>query len=136
MSAVRQHLCNTYRNSKEWLLGDSGYPLEPWLLTPFSNPNNDNYQMFNNAHSKARSTVELSNKRQKTITTANGLQICNKTLEELKSTILTRHTERSTFENKLLAKYDDDSEKAEIFRQNILKMKQEKLYMMKLFLNK
>lgn len=59
---------------------------------------------------------ENSNKRQKTITTANGLQICNKTLEELKSTILTRHTERSTFENKLLAKYDDNSEKAEIFR--------------------
>lgn len=58
MSAVRQHLCNTYRNSKEWLLGDSGYPLEPWLLTPFSNPNNDDYQMFNKVHSKARSTVE------------------------------------------------------------------------------
>ncbi|KAF0713076.1 Uncharacterized protein FWK35_00032560, partial [Aphis craccivora] len=79
---------------------------------------------------------ENCNKKQKTITTANGLQICNKTLDELKSTILTRHAERSTFENKLLAKYDDDSEKAEIFRQNILKMKQEKLDMMKLFLNK
>jgi len=58
MSAVRHHLCNSYKNSKEWLLGDSRYPHEPWLLTPFSNPNNDDYQMFNNTHSKARSTVE------------------------------------------------------------------------------
>lgn len=86
--------------------------------------------------SSSSSNTENCSKRQKTITTANGLQICNKTLEELKSTILTRHTERSSFENKLLTKYDDDLEKAELFRQNILKMKQEKLDMMKLFLKK
>lgn len=43
-------------------------------------------------------------------------------MEELKSAILTRHAERSSFENKLLAKYDD-SEKTVIFCQNILKLK-------------
>lgn len=58
MSAARNHLSNTYRNSNEWLLGDSGYPLEPWLLTPFAQPNSIECQMFNSAHSKARSTVE------------------------------------------------------------------------------
>jgi len=86
--------------------------------------------------SSSSSNTENCSKRQKTITTANGLQMCNKTIEELKSTILIRHTERSSFENKLLTKYDDDLQKAELFRQNILRMKQEKLDILKSFLQK
>ena len=58
MSAVREHLRNAYRDGHTWLLGDSGYPLEPWLLTPFENPNSDEQQMFNNRFAKARSIVE------------------------------------------------------------------------------
>lgn len=45
--------------------------------------------------------------------------------------MLTRHAERSSFEN-----YCNESGKSEIFRESILKMKQEKLDMMKSFLNK
>ncbi|XP_039967512.1 putative nuclease HARBI1, partial [Bactrocera tryoni] len=42
-----------------WLLGDSGYPLEPWCLTPFRNPEEGSTQArFNEAHSKARCVVE------------------------------------------------------------------------------
>ncbi|XP_063915466.1 putative nuclease HARBI1 [Zophobas morio] len=45
------------RNS--WLLGDSGYPLMPYLLTPFPHPpENTPESRFNNAHRRARSCIE------------------------------------------------------------------------------
>jgi len=59
MSLIRNHLSNTYRHDHEWLLGDSGYPLEPWLLTPFSNPEDGSLESrFNNKFTSARSIVE------------------------------------------------------------------------------
>uniref|UniRef100_A0A1L8DIS7 Putative harbinger-4 pst n=1 Tax=Nyssomyia neivai TaxID=330878 RepID=A0A1L8DIS7_9DIPT len=44
---------------RSWLLGDSGYPLEPWLLTPYRNaaPGTPEAR-FNEWHSRARSSVE------------------------------------------------------------------------------
>lgn len=41
------------------LLGDSGYPLEPWVITPFrSTTENSNESFFNAQHSKGRSIIE------------------------------------------------------------------------------
>uniref|UniRef100_A0A1B0DIL0 Uncharacterized protein n=1 Tax=Phlebotomus papatasi TaxID=29031 RepID=A0A1B0DIL0_PHLPP len=44
-----------------WLLGDSGYGLLPWLITPVPNPQNVAEERFNTAHKACRSTVERCN---------------------------------------------------------------------------
>ena len=40
------------------LAGDSGYPLKPWLLTPFQVPQSAQEQLYNVRHSQARAVVE------------------------------------------------------------------------------
>ncbi|XP_018909951.2 putative nuclease HARBI1 [Bemisia tabaci] len=45
-----------------WLLGDSGYPLQPWLLTPIVGADPDSPQgRYTKAHILARNTVERVN---------------------------------------------------------------------------
>ena len=41
-----------------WLLGDSGYPLQPWLLTPLAHPAGRGEERFNRRHKAARCIVE------------------------------------------------------------------------------
>ncbi|KAL6486323.1 hypothetical protein MHYP_G00057150 [Metynnis hypsauchen] len=41
-----------------WLLGDSGYALQTWLMTPLCNPQTDRELRYNSLHSRTRSVVE------------------------------------------------------------------------------
>lgn len=45
-----------------WLIGDSGYPQQPWLMTPFLNaqPNTPEAR-YNHAHINARNCIERCN---------------------------------------------------------------------------
>jgi hypothetical protein len=43
-----------------WLLGDSGYPLKKWLMTPLINSANLQEQRNNNFHCETRNAVERS----------------------------------------------------------------------------
>ena len=49
-------------HNHNWILGDSGYPLEPWLLTPFpeNDVDEDYKRAFNSIHIKTRNTIERS----------------------------------------------------------------------------
>ncbi|XP_054088203.1 putative nuclease HARBI1 [Zeugodacus cucurbitae] len=58
-SPTRLHLISTYNiQSDSWLLGDQGYPLEPWLLTPVAEPSNARDVRYNKSHAKARNTIK------------------------------------------------------------------------------
>lgn len=43
------------------ILGDRGYPLKDWLLTPFVNTDTRPKERYNEAHSITRSTIERCN---------------------------------------------------------------------------
>lgn len=58
---IRDHLMHLYANGlrRSWLIGDSGYPLEPILMTPFLNPLEGSPESrYNNCFVRARNVVE------------------------------------------------------------------------------
>ncbi|KFM67994.1 putative nuclease HARBI1, partial [Stegodyphus mimosarum] len=54
-------LTNHRRDRNNWLLGDSGYPLEPWLLTPIRNPQTVGEEALNRRLLSARNSIERCN---------------------------------------------------------------------------
>ncbi|XP_055714740.1 putative nuclease HARBI1 [Phlebotomus papatasi] len=46
------------RGERMWLLGDSGYPLEPWLITPYRSPTDRLQTEFNHKFSRIRTIIE------------------------------------------------------------------------------
>ncbi|XP_015119516.1 putative nuclease HARBI1 [Diachasma alloeum] len=53
---------HNYRNERFYLLGDAGYPLRPWLMTPFRDPlDNSPEAAFNRVFCRARSIIERVN---------------------------------------------------------------------------
>jgi hypothetical protein len=60
-SRLQKYLQDIHGNNQQhcWLLGDSGYPLQPYLLTPIHDPPpNSPEAAYNVAHKAARSTIE------------------------------------------------------------------------------
>lgn len=59
-SKVLVQLKRTHReDDHKWLIGDGGYPLQPWLMVPIRAPVNPQEQLFNDKHCKLRCRVEL-----------------------------------------------------------------------------
>ncbi|XP_050311002.1 putative nuclease HARBI1 [Anthonomus grandis grandis] len=63
-SEVKNFLLTQYRQGlrRTWLLGDSGYPLEPVLMTPYQNPlEGSSESHYNQNHIRARNCIERTN---------------------------------------------------------------------------
>lgn len=60
-SIIHEELQECYErgDNNSWLLGDSGYPQQPWLMTPILNPPQGSPQeRYNTRHASARNCVE------------------------------------------------------------------------------
>lgn len=63
-SAVKEVMQNNYARGERntWLIGDSGYPIEPWLMTPIQGAQpNTPQERYNRAFTKARNCIEMCN---------------------------------------------------------------------------
>ena len=58
-SQICNYLEDNHRNLEDGiLLGDSGYALKPYLMTPHNDPTTANQRAFNRAHRKTRVIIE------------------------------------------------------------------------------
>ncbi|XP_048759899.2 putative nuclease HARBI1 [Ostrea edulis] len=58
MDHIRFHNTTQYGQYKGFLLGDSGYPCKPYLMTPYPVPSTPAEVKFNNCHAKTRVLIE------------------------------------------------------------------------------
>lgn len=64
MSNIKRYLHDQYLNGVRniWLLGDSGYPLQPWLLTPIiGGEEGSPEKRYTDAHKLTRNCIERLN---------------------------------------------------------------------------
>lgn len=57
-SSLREVFTDGFIPEKNFLIGDSGYPLEPWMMTPFENEDTERRKKYNETHRRARNVVE------------------------------------------------------------------------------
>lgn len=58
-SAINDYMTQVAANNERcWLVGDSGYPLLPYLMTPFRVPANNAEASYNQAHIQSRNCIE------------------------------------------------------------------------------
>ena len=58
VSPLKRFLRNAAARGEYWLLGDAGYPHEPWLMVPYENAVQPHEEIFNKVHIKARNCIE------------------------------------------------------------------------------
>lgn len=58
-NATLRRMCNAMgMNWRYYMLGDNGYPLQPWLMKPYDSPNSPEKLLYNKNHRKLRSLIE------------------------------------------------------------------------------
>lgn len=61
---AQQFINDIYQTGERcWFIGDSGYPLQPYLLTPFRNPENEHERRYNAAQWYTQNKIQVSFKR-------------------------------------------------------------------------
>ncbi|XP_055715853.1 putative nuclease HARBI1 [Phlebotomus papatasi] len=60
VTPLRNVMRNGYTHGEnDWLIGDSGYPNEPWLMTPYPNTVEERHKMlYNRIHKRTRNVIE------------------------------------------------------------------------------